>query len=86
VKTRSYVASQPGPGRPVSEDSFIAENELGLYVVCDGMGAHAAGEVASALACEVIRRVIVESSANGVRVSRKMLEGALLEACEQPLQ
>jgi serine/threonine protein phosphatase PrpC len=81
VKTRSYVASQPGPGRAISEDSFIAEDDLGLYVVCDGMGAHAAGEVASALACQVVKRVVVESSANGVRVSRKMLEGALLEAC-----
>ncbi len=81
MKTRSYVASQPGPGRAVSEDSFIAEDDIGLYVVCDGMGAHAAGEVASALACDVIRRVIIESSTNGVRVSRKMLERALLEAC-----
>jgi len=81
VKTRSYVASQPGPGRAVSEDSFIAEDELGLYVVCDGMGAHAAGEIASALACDVIRRMIIESGQKGVRVSRKMLEGALREAC-----
>ena len=43
-----------GRRRQNNEDSFACSNELGLYVVADGMGAHAAGEVASSTAVSVI--------------------------------
>ena len=36
------------------EDAFVIDNELGLYVVADGMGGHAAGEVASQEACDTV--------------------------------
>jgi PPM family protein phosphatase len=39
--------------------------ELGLFVVADGMGGHAAGEVASHLAVEAIRQFIAESAHGG---------------------
>src|SRR5690606_40841476 len=34
---------------------MLVDHELGLYVVADGMGGHAAGEVASQRAAEVVR-------------------------------
>ncbi len=37
-----------------NEDAFILDNDLGLYVVADGMGGHAAGEVASQEAVETV--------------------------------
>jgi protein phosphatase len=37
-----------------NEDSFSYDEELGIYVVCDGMGGMAAGEVASAIACDIV--------------------------------
>ncbi len=80
MNTYAYVNSRAGPGRLVSEDSCIVDDGLGLYVVCDGMGAHAAGEVASSLACEVIRRVVSEED-SATDPSRPILECALLEAC-----
>ena len=37
-----------------NEDAFILDNDIGLYVVADGMGGHAAGEVASQEAVETV--------------------------------
>ena len=41
------AATDPGLVRGRNEDQFVAEGELGLFAVVDGMGGHAAGEVAS---------------------------------------
>jgi PPM family protein phosphatase len=42
-----------GKTRDHNEDNFLVDRKLSLYVVCDGMGGHAAGEVASAIAVRV---------------------------------
>lgn len=52
--------SDVGLKRQQNEDRFCVDPSLGLYVVCDGMGGHKAGEVASRLAVEVIQKHLLE--------------------------
>ena len=56
LEIRSVGLSDVGRKRKLNEDTFAAADSLGLYVVADGMGGHAAGEVASRLAVESIER------------------------------
>jgi PPM family protein phosphatase len=49
-----------GQKRDHNEDTLLVHTELGLYMVCDGMGGHAAGEVASQHAVKTVERVLRE--------------------------
>ncbi len=47
-------ATNTGMIRPGNEDSFFTDPPNGLFVVADGMGGHAAGEIASEMAVRII--------------------------------
>jgi protein phosphatase len=47
-----------GRRRDHNEDAYLVDEDLGLYVVADGMGGHAGGGTASRLAVETIQSVV----------------------------
>ena len=58
------AGSDTGRVRENNEDSFRLAPELNLFVVCDGMGGEASGEVASRLAAETIVAHCRDAEAN----------------------
>ncbi len=55
-------ATDVGICRAVNQDAYLLAPEHGLFVVADGMGGHAAGEVASLLTSELIGAYFEETA------------------------
>lgn len=54
-----FVKSDRGLRRDSNQDAFLVNQDLGLFVVADGMGGHSGGEVASSLAVQAVEDVIL---------------------------
>jgi serine/threonine protein phosphatase PrpC len=92
---RFYAATDVGRVRDHNEDNFLVDKKLSLFMVADGMGGHAAGEVASAIAVRTVHdelkreRELLEDFLSGSsgahRVTPKdvvaLLEHAVQRAC-----
>ena len=59
MKIRCEARSDVGRKRKGNEDSLVTSAEQNLFVVADGMGGHAAGEVASRVAVEAISEFVL---------------------------
>ncbi|MES1176470.1 MAG: protein phosphatase 2C domain-containing protein [Myxococcales bacterium] len=87
---RSYGGTDIGRRRSVNEDAYLCDDELGLWVVADGMGGHAAGEVASQESIDTIHGMVKRGKATldldgptseeKGRAACRLLEGAVQAA------
>jgi len=56
----AHGATHPGR-RPVNEDTFLSDAPNGIFIVADGMGGHNAGEIASTLAVDTMRKFLART-------------------------
>ena len=65
MKAKAAGLSDLGRCRKVNQDQFLLDSSLGLYAIADGMGGHAAGEVASDLAINALAESLRKNKEGG---------------------
>jgi len=69
IKVSSLSVSQRGKVRSHNEDALYSDDQVGIWLVADGMGGHSSGEVASAIATEEI----YNSLKNGLKLDHAII-------------
>lgn len=93
MKIQVAAKSDSGLIRENNEDCFYADSSIGLFVVCDGMGGHVAGEVASHKAIEfAVQYLHAEATSRDMPIVsdinfrdswNQLVDDTVAHACEQ---
>jgi serine/threonine protein phosphatase PrpC len=92
VRPISAGLSDIGRRREINEDYFLSDDDVGLYVVADGVGGHAKGEVASREAVDELvmwvrrhlpqmDREMRKGTVDAIEGVRRLLESGVQQAC-----
>jgi serine/threonine protein phosphatase PrpC len=92
MRALSFGMTDIGRRRQNNEDSILFDDELGLYIVADGVGGNEKGEVASAESVDLVhswvkrwRRTmnahVADPTGENSGVVRRLLESAVQSAC-----
>lgn len=79
MKFNAWYLTDKGLKRDSNQDNFLINQDLGIFIVADGMGGHFGGEVASALAVATVEEVFKDPRTQSMS-ARELLAHAFAEA------